>query len=92
MKNFLEHFASAAAPFVQHWEGLRTSAYKCPLGVWTIGYGRTNGVHEGDTCTKEQAAQWLLEDLTDTACPLYQCPGYGEPIHRARIPCIQHRR
>lgn len=70
MKNFLEHFASAAAPFVQHWEGLRTSAYKCPLGVWTIGYGRTNGVHEGDTCTKEQAAQWLLEDLTDTASRL----------------------
>lgn len=46
-------------------EGLETVAYLCPAGVWTIGWGETDGVHPGDKCTKEQADQWLLEDLQD---------------------------
>lgn len=46
-------------------------AYKCPAGVWTIGIGTTvypNGqkVKEGDTCTKEQAYQYLQNDLLFT--------------------------
>lgn len=44
-------------------EGLRLNAYKCQAGVWTIGYGHTKGVKEGDTCTKEQAEKYLIEDL-----------------------------
>lgn len=43
-------------------EGLKTSAYRCPAGVWTIGYGHTGNVKEGDTCTQEQAEAWLQED------------------------------
>jgi lysozyme len=31
--------------------------------VWTIGWGRTEGVCEGDTCTYEQADAWLEEDV-----------------------------
>jgi lysozyme len=30
--------------------------------VWTIGYGHTRNVHDGMTCTQQQAPQWLLED------------------------------
>jgi GH24 family phage-related lysozyme (muramidase) len=48
-------------------EGLRLAAYLCPAGVWTIGWGETDGVQPGDTCTKEQADRWLCEDLTDRA-------------------------
>lgn len=48
-------------------EGLRLKAYRCPAGVWTIGWGETDGVRPGDTCTKEQADRWLLEDVTDRA-------------------------
>lgn len=44
-------------------EGLELVAYRCPAGVWTIGYGETDNVHPGDTCTKLQADGWLLEDL-----------------------------
>ena len=40
-------------------------AYKCSAGVWTIGYGRTKNVNEGDTCTQEQADKWLEEELKE---------------------------
>lgn len=46
----------------QH-EGLRLTAYQCSADVWTIGYGHTQGVRMGDTCTQEQADAWLLEDV-----------------------------
>lgn len=31
---------------------------------WTIGYGHTNGVRPGDTCTEAQAEDWLQQDLS----------------------------
>jgi lysozyme len=40
-------------------------AYRCPAGVWTIGWGETDGVRPGDRCTPEQADRWLLEDLEE---------------------------
>lgn len=46
-------------------EGLRLTAYPDP-GTggepWTIGYGHTGGVSQDDTCTEEQAREWLKED------------------------------
>lgn len=30
-----------------NFEGLVFTAYKCPAGVWTIGYGHTKGVKKG---------------------------------------------
>ncbi|WP_038025041.1 lysozyme [Sutterella wadsworthensis] len=49
--------------FVKAEETLRLKAYKCPKGVWTIGWGHTGGVKEGDTCTKAQADAWIRSDL-----------------------------
>lgn len=45
---------------IKKYEGCRLKAYRCPAGVWTIGYGSTrytNGdkVKEGDRITQEQA-------------------------------------
>lgn len=48
---------------IKKWEGYGGAAYKCPSGVWTIGYGHTSGVREGMTCTKEQAEKWLIDDV-----------------------------
>ncbi len=31
-----------ACDFIGKWEGLKLKAYKCPAGVWTIGYGDTH--------------------------------------------------
>lgn len=44
-------------------EGLRLKAYQCSAGVWTIGYGHTKGVKEGQTITAEEAESLLREDL-----------------------------
>lgn len=55
------------ADFVMAWEGLRLLAYDPGDGVWTIGCGHTEGVCEGLTCTKEQALQWLHDDLDERA-------------------------
>lgn len=48
---------------IQEFEGLRLTAYKCPAGVWTIGYGHTKGVKMGQTITKSQAETLLRGDL-----------------------------
>lgn len=44
-------------------EGLRLKAYKCPGGVWTIGYGHTAGVKLGMVITEKQAEEYLKADL-----------------------------
>lgn len=50
-------------------EGLRLKAYPDPASKdgnpVTIGFGHTKGVKKGDTCTKEQAEQWLTEDMAE---------------------------
>ena len=38
-------------------------AYQDSVGVWTIGYGHTQGVKRGDKITQFQAEQFLKEDL-----------------------------
>lgn len=55
-----------AAGFISSFEGCRLSAYKCSAGVWTIGYGHTEDVKDGDTCTEEQAKEWLIDDIRET--------------------------
>ena len=50
---------------IKHYEGLQLKAYKCPAGVWTIGYGHTRGVKECDVITEKQADLYLLDDLRD---------------------------
>jgi len=48
---------------IKQCEGLRLEAYKCPGGVWTIGFGHTKNVHAGDIITKEQAEELLKKDV-----------------------------
>ena len=48
---------------IKKFEGCRLAAYKCPAGVWTIGYGHTEGVSEGQKISQEQAEKYLVEDL-----------------------------
>lgn len=48
---------------IKKFEGLRLKAYKCAAGVWTIGYGHTNGVKSTNVITQEKAEEYLKEDL-----------------------------
>ena len=54
---------SKGLDLVKSFEGLYTKAYKCPAGVWTIGYGHTKGVKRGQRITKEQAVEYLKWDI-----------------------------
>lgn len=48
---------------IKQFEGCRLDAYKCPAGVWTIGYGHTAGVQPGDKISAAQAEVYLGADL-----------------------------
>ncbi len=50
---------------IREFEGFRAEAYRDPVGIWTIGYGFTKGVRQGDTMTREQADQRLRVELAD---------------------------
>lgn len=43
-------------------EGLRLKPYKCPAGVWTIGFGHTYGVTENTAPISKEDAEDLLKD------------------------------
>ena len=48
-------------------EGFRPKAYRCPAGVWTIGYGHTGGVRSGQLITREEADRVLRADAAKAA-------------------------
>jgi lysozyme len=52
-----------AIPVIKEFEGCKLKAYKCPAGVWTIGYGHTDGVKEGDEITQQEADRLLADDV-----------------------------
>ena len=54
----------------ESFEGYSDTAYPDPVSggdPWTIGYGHTAGVRPGDTCTKDQALEWLQADVQAVA-------------------------
>ncbi len=46
-------------------EGLKLRAYRCPAGVWTIGWGHTRGVESGDEISVAEADRLLAEDVAE---------------------------
>ena len=48
---------------IKKYEGCRLTAYRCPSGVWTIGYGHTEGVYSGMRITQAQADSMFNEDM-----------------------------
>lgn len=48
---------------VKKYEGLKLTSYLCPAGIPTIGYGHTHKVKLGDTCTQQEADEWLEDDF-----------------------------
>ena len=68
-----------AIEIIKKYEGCRLTAYKCPAGVYTIGYGHTKGVKKSDKITQEKAEEYLQADLVrfmknvDTYDKTYHC-------------------
>lgn len=61
----LNQIGAKGLNLIKEFEGLRLVAYKCPAGVWTIGYGHTYNVKEGDVITKAKATEFLLDDISN---------------------------
>jgi len=67
---------------IKKFEGCELEAYKCAAGVWTIGYGSTKGVKEGDTLTEEETDNLLLHEMDE-----YE----GYVLEAVEMPLSQHQ-
>lgn len=60
--------------------------YRDPVGVWTIGFGHTAGVHAGSTpLTRKQATALLLADLNQV-----YTPAVATRLHKYDVVVRQH--
>lgn len=58
--------------FIKKWEGFAPRAYRDVAGVWTIGYGHTEGFSKGVFCavsciTEAEAERILIQDIAPRA-------------------------
>ena len=65
MKNSI---SKVGIDLIKSFEGCYLKAYKCPAGVWTIGWGTTEAIdgvkpHEGMVITQKQADELLIKNL-----------------------------
>ena len=55
---------NAGLALIKSFEGLRLTAYQCPAGIWTVGYGHTGpDVYRDDTIRETEAEYLLKGDL-----------------------------
>lgn len=62
----------AGLSLIKQFEGCKLSAYLCPAGIPTIGYGRTTGVKLGQTITQSQADAWVVEEYDAFEARVYR--------------------
>jgi lysozyme len=58
-------YSKGGLHLTEQFEGCRLVAYHDSVGIPTIAWGHTSGVHMGMTCTQEQAEAWLAHDVED---------------------------
>lgn len=58
-----------AISLITRFEGFRADAYKDPVGIWSIGFGTTEGVKQGDTITVPEALSRLSEHIQENVEP-----------------------
>lgn len=62
------HVTDEGLALIRRFEGFRGEAYRCPAGVWTIGYGHTSqagppGVRPGMIMSEAEARRVLAADV-----------------------------
>ena len=70
--------ATKGIDLIKEFEGCRLTAYKCPAGVWTIGFGHTGTVDgkligKGMTITAAKATELLKKDLAEFEAAVNGC-------------------
>ena len=64
MKSYYSYDIQPACDFIAKYEGCRLTAYLCPAGVPTIGYGHTGPeVRKGMTITQAEADELLRKEV-----------------------------
>ncbi len=63
LKRGARRINAAGLALIKAYEGLSLRAYRCPAGLWTIGYGHTATATPGQELREEQADALLLHDL-----------------------------
>lgn len=66
------HTTITGIELIKKFEGLRLTSYRCPAGVWTIGYGHTKTAMPNQRITKAHATALLIKDLRYFECKLCQ--------------------
>jgi len=64
---------AATVALVAGFEGLRTAAYRDPVGIPTICFGETRGVKMGDVETKDECKRMLGERLKEFERDMAAC-------------------
>jgi lysozyme len=65
--------AAVCITFITGFEGLRQTAYRDPIFVWTVCVGETEGVKRGDHYSVAQCKAMLQRRLEDYATPIESC-------------------
>lgn len=67
---------------IKAFENFYPRAYLDPVGIWTIGWGHTDGVEEGDVISEKEGEIYLTTDLRETERYLK---------HYVQVPLTQHQ-
>lgn len=59
----MQQINQAGLELIKSFEGYRDEAYLCPAGIWTIGWGTTKRVRQGQKTNPEEAEGFLRRDL-----------------------------
>jgi GH24 family phage-related lysozyme (muramidase) len=84
----------AALKLIQRFEGCHLDAYKCPAGVWTIGWGNTRyqdgrPVKQGDKINRIEADMLLRQEVDRIAAKLAKdVPGWREMADEQRCALV----
>lgn len=73
---------SMASVVVANYEGLRTSAYRDPVGIPTICYGHTATARIGQTRTQEECDELLRGDLGEALAAVDELVKVPLPVER----------
>lgn len=55
--------SEAGLALLKEYEGCKLEAYRCPAGVWSIGFGSTEHVYDGMRITMDEALRRLQDHL-----------------------------
>jgi lysozyme len=78
-----------AIKLIKKYESLQLTAYLCPAGVWTIGYGATGpDIVAGLVWTEEQANQRLIQDVNKFAQGVAKICPESSPLQHGAMVCL----